>query len=137
MKIIKDTKKELEIEIDGESHTLCNALRKILMEDKDVLSAAYVIEHPIVGEPKLYINAKNPKKSLKNASETLKSRCEEFKDLIGTVDTDTKSKSKKSTKKRSTKAKTSSASKTKKRSTKAKTSSASKTKKKSTKKSKK
>ncbi|MBC7088679.1 MAG: DNA-directed RNA polymerase subunit L [Tissierellales bacterium] len=135
MKIIKDTKKELEIEIDGESHTLCNALRKILMEDKDVLSAAYVIEHPIVGEPKLYINAKNPRKSLKNASETLKSRCEEFKDLVSTVGTDTKSKSKKSTKKKSTKskAKKSTASKTKKKTTKSKTSAASKTKKKTTK----
>ncbi|GAB4308188.1 MAG: hypothetical protein Kow0019_04510 [Methanobacteriaceae archaeon] len=146
MKIIKDTKKELEIEIDGESHTLCNALRKILMEDKDVLSAAYVIEHPIVGEPKLYINAKNPRKSLKNASETLKLRCEEFKDLVSTVGTDTKSKSKKSTKKKSTKSKakkkttkskTSAVSKTKKKTTKAKKSTASKTKKKTSKKSKK
>ena len=79
MKIIKDTKTELEIEITGESHTLCNALRKVLMEDKDVEAAAYTVEHPIIGEPKLYIKAKNPRKSLKKASETLKSRCEEFK----------------------------------------------------------
>ncbi|MBM4240732.1 MAG: DNA-directed RNA polymerase subunit L [Euryarchaeota archaeon] len=82
MKIIKDTKKELEIEVTGESHTLCNALRKILMEDKDVISAAYVIEHPIIGEPKLYVSAKNPRKSLKKAAETLISRCNEFKNLI-------------------------------------------------------
>ena len=118
MKIIKDTKKELEIEIEGESHTLCNALRKILMEDKDVFSAAYVIEHPIVGEPKLYINAKNPRKSLKNASETLKFRCEEFKDLLSTISTGKKSKSEKSTKKKSAKAKSSAASKSKKKSAK-------------------
>lgn len=82
MKIIKDTKNELEIQITGESHTLCNALRKTLMEDKDVESAAYVVEHPIIGEPKLYLKAKNPKKSLKKAAETLKSRCDEFKGLI-------------------------------------------------------
>ena len=82
MKIIKDTKNELEIEITGESHTLCNALRKTLMEDKDVESAAYVVEHPIIGEPKLYLKAKNPRKSLKKAAETLKSRCDEFKNLI-------------------------------------------------------
>ena len=72
----------LEIEITGETHTLCNALRKTLMEDKDVEAAAYVIEHPIIGEPKLYIKAKNPKKSLQNAAEIIKSRCEEFKELI-------------------------------------------------------
>jgi DNA-directed RNA polymerase subunit L len=82
MKVIKDTKKELEIEITGESHSLCNTLRKTLMEDEDVEAAAYVIEHPIIGEPKLYVKAKNPKKSLKQAAETVKSRCEEFKELI-------------------------------------------------------
>jgi len=82
MKVIKDTKKELEIEITGESHSLCNTLRKTLMEDEDVEAAAYVIEHPIIGEPKLYIKAKNPKKSLKTAAETVKSRCDELKDLI-------------------------------------------------------
>lgn len=52
------------------------------MEDKDVEAAAYVIEHPIIGEPKLYLRAKNPKKSLKTAAETLKSRCDEFKELL-------------------------------------------------------
>jgi len=72
MKIIMDKKNELEIEITGETHTLCNALRKTLMEDKDVEAAAYVIEHPIIGEPKLYIKAKNPKKSLQNAAEIIK-----------------------------------------------------------------
>ena len=82
MKVIKDTKKELEIEITGESHSLCNTLRKTLMEDEDVEAAAYVIEHPIIGEPKLYVKAKNPKKSLKQAAETVKSRCQEFKVLI-------------------------------------------------------
>jgi len=98
MKIITDKKNELEIEITGETHTLCNTLRKTLMEDKDVESAAYVIEHPIIGEPKLYIKAKNPKKSLKNAAETIKSRCEEFKELIES-DADGKTKGKKKTKK--------------------------------------
>ncbi len=82
MKILKDTKNELEIEITGETHSLCNALRKTLMEDKGVESAAYVIDHPIVGEPVLYIKAKNPRKSLQKAAETLISQCDEFKGII-------------------------------------------------------
>ena len=82
MKIITDKKKELEIEITGETHTLCNALRKTLMGDKEVEAAAYVVEHPIIGEPKLYVRAKNPRKSLKKAAETLQSSCDEFKNLI-------------------------------------------------------
>ena len=82
MKVIKDTKNELEIEVTGETHSLCNALRKTLMTDKDVESAAYSIDHPIVGEPILYIKAKNPRKSLKKAAETIKKQCDEFKGLI-------------------------------------------------------
>jgi DNA-directed RNA polymerase subunit L len=109
MKIITDKKKELEIEITGETHTLCNALRKTLMEDKDVEAAAYVVEHPIIGEPKLYVSAKNPRKSLKKAAETLQSRCDEFKILIESSE-DGKGKKKakgkaKSKSKRKTKAK--------------------------------
>lgn len=82
MKIIKDEKKELEIEITGESHSLCNALRKVLMEDKNVESAAYVIDHPIIGQPRLHIKAKNPRQSLKKAAKTLQKRCGEFKKLV-------------------------------------------------------
>ncbi|AXV40243.1 DNA-directed RNA polymerase subunit L [Methanobacterium sp. BAmetb5] len=105
MKIITDKKNELEIEITGETHSLCNALRKTLMEDKDVEAAAYVIEHPIIGEPKLYIKAKNPRKSLKIAAETLKSRCDEFKEFIES-DADGKSKGKKAKKTKKTAKKT-------------------------------
>jgi DNA-directed RNA polymerase subunit L len=99
MKIITDKKNELEIEVTGETHSLCNALRKVLMEDEDVEAAAYVIEHPIIGEPKLYIRAKNPRKSLKLAAETLKSRCDEFKEFIESgADGKSKGKSKKTKK---------------------------------------
>jgi len=82
MKILKNTKTELEIEVTGETHSLCNVLRKTLMDDKSVDSAAYVIDHPIVGEPVLYIKAKNPKKSLQKAAETVMSQCSEFKGLV-------------------------------------------------------
>ena len=82
MKIIKDEKKELEIEITGESHSLCNALRTVLMEDRNVESAAYVIDHPIIGQPRLYIKAKNPRQSLKKAAKTLQKRCGEFKKSV-------------------------------------------------------
>ncbi len=99
MKIIKDTKNELEIEITGESHTICNALRKTLMEDKDVEAAAYIMEHPIIGEPKLYVKAKDPKKSLKKAAETIKLRCDELKKEINTPKKTKKTKAKSKSKK--------------------------------------
>jgi DNA-directed RNA polymerase subunit L len=86
MEIITSKRYELEILAEGETHTLCNALRRILMEDEDVKSTAYAIEHPIVGEPKIYVKAKSPKKSLKVASETLKERCAEFKGLLESIE---------------------------------------------------
>jgi DNA-directed RNA polymerase subunit L len=86
MEIITNKRYEMEIELEGETHTLCNAIRKVLMEDKDVKIAAYSIDHPIVGQPQLYIKAKSPKKSLKTAAETLKTRSEDFKSLLESIE---------------------------------------------------
>ncbi|MDP1552009.1 MAG: DNA-directed RNA polymerase subunit L [Methanobacteriaceae archaeon] len=86
MEIITSKRYELEILLEGETHTVCNAIRRILMEDENVKSTAYVIEHPIVGEPKLYVKAKSPKKSLKTAVGILKERCDEFKGLIESIE---------------------------------------------------
>jgi len=85
MKIIRDEKNELELIFKGETHTLCNALRKILLEDETVKAVAYSIDHPIIGEPHMYIRGENPKESLKNAAEILKERSKEFKNLIKTL----------------------------------------------------
>lgn len=82
VKIILDEKDEMEIILEGETHTLCNALRKILLEDETVKAVAYSIDHPIIGEPHMYIRGDNPRKSLKKAAKTLKERSKEFKDLI-------------------------------------------------------
>jgi len=88
IEIITNKKLELEIIAHGESHSVCNALRKLLMEDEDVDYAVYGIDHPIVGEPIISIKSKrtkNPKKSLSNASTRLKEQCEEFKKLIESI----------------------------------------------------
>lgn len=58
-KIVKETKNELELEIIGENHTFCNVLRKILSTHKDVLLAAYKIEHPLLSNPKIYIKTRD------------------------------------------------------------------------------
>lgn len=85
IEIIHSTKLELEIVTHGESHTICNALRKYLMEDEDIDFAVYGIDHPIVGEPKITIKAKrtkNPKKALLKAASQLKEDANEFKKLV-------------------------------------------------------
>ncbi|MCG2828035.1 DNA-directed RNA polymerase subunit L [Methanothermobacter sp. K4] len=82
MEVILNKRYEMEIVFEGETHTLCNVLRSILMEDETVKAAAYSIDHPIVGEPQLYIRARSPKKSLVKAAGTLIERCDEFRSLI-------------------------------------------------------
>ncbi len=85
MEVILNKRYEMEIVFEGETHTLCNLLRSILMEDDTVRAAAYSIDHPIVGEPQLYIRARSPKKSLLAAAETLRERCDEFRALVESI----------------------------------------------------
>lgn len=84
IKIIKSTATEIEIEIEDESHGVCNALRHILMQDDDVEYAVYNIDHPLTGKPIMTIKTKgsNPKDALKKAAEELKTESMAFKQLI-------------------------------------------------------
>lgn len=85
IEVLTDKKLELEIVLHGEKHALCNALRKILMEDDDVQYAVYGIDHPLIGEPIMTIKTKQKKvarNSLKKAAEILKDQAEEFKSLV-------------------------------------------------------
>ncbi len=85
IEVLTDKKLELEIVLHGEKHALCNALRKILMEDDDVQYAVYGIDHPLIGEPIMTIKTKQKKvarNSLLKAAKTLQEEAEEFKSLV-------------------------------------------------------
>ncbi len=85
LNILEDKKKRLVFELKGEKHTLCNALRDELWNDKAVKAAAYNISHPLVGIPKFVVETdgkKAPKKALKDAISRLQKK---NKDLIKEV----------------------------------------------------
>ena len=86
IEVVKDTKLELEMIIHGENHSLCNVLRKYLMEDSDVEYAVYGIDHPLTGgEPIMTIKTKRtkrPRDSLLRAAQRLKEETAEFKELL-------------------------------------------------------
>jgi len=85
IEVVKDSKLELEMIIHGENHSLCNVLRKYLMEDEDVEYAVYGIDHPLTGEPIMTIKTKRkkrPRNSLLKAATRLKEETAEFKGLI-------------------------------------------------------
>jgi len=86
----------LEIELEGEEHSIPNALREILIEEKDVEFAAYKIPHPQVGKPQLYLRTKSKKAIdvLQEAVKKLRKDAEEFKDELKSAKKPKESKSK-------------------------------------------
>lgn len=81
IKILEKTKNMVVIEVIGEDHTLCNALRKELWEDKTVEVAGYDMKHPLISEPEITVEVKSgdPVKALLKAVEGLKKK---NKDLL-------------------------------------------------------
>jgi DNA-directed RNA polymerase subunit L len=59
--VLEEKAKRLVFELKGEDHTLCNALREELWNDKSVTVAAYNINHPLVGVPKFIIETNGDK----------------------------------------------------------------------------
>lgn len=82
VKYIKDEPEHVVLEITGETHTICNILRKRLMAQDEVSAAAYDITHPLIGQPEFEVVSSNPKESLITASETVKNEAEEFKEVL-------------------------------------------------------
>ena len=80
IKVLDKEKGKLRIEVVGEDHTLMNALRKELWDDKDTEVAGYKIEHSLIGNPILVVeHKKDAKKALLDAVERLKKKNKEFK----------------------------------------------------------
>ena len=74
--VLEDKKKRLVFELKGEGHTICNALREELWNDKSITVAAYNISHPLTAAPKFIIetSGKSPKTALKAAITRLKKK---------------------------------------------------------------
>jgi len=82
IKILMRKPRELKFEVEGESHTLCNLLEKVLLEDETVEIAGYRIPHPLTSNPIFYIRTKgrrNPETALKEAVNKILKRNREFK----------------------------------------------------------
>ncbi|MBW2967902.1 DNA-directed RNA polymerase subunit L [Candidatus Woesearchaeota archaeon] len=78
--IVEESKNRLVVEIKGEGHSLCNALKQELWNNKKVKVSGYNIEHPLVGVPKLIIetSAGSPKDALVEAANAVKKDADAF-----------------------------------------------------------
>ena len=71
LKILENKQDRLVFELLGGDHTICNALKDELWNDKGVQAAAYTIEHPLKPIPKFVVEAAEPLKAVAEASKRL------------------------------------------------------------------
>ena len=82
IKILDNKKNRLMFEIKGADHTLCNALKAELWNDKHVKIATYSIRHPQISLPQVIVETdgeESPKNALMNAVDRLHKTNVKFK----------------------------------------------------------
>lgn len=82
IKVLKKTSNDLKIEIEGEGHTFCNVLQKVLLEDDTIEMGGYEMRHPLTSHPTVYVRTKEkrkPEDALLEAARKLQKRNKEFK----------------------------------------------------------
>ena len=82
VKLIKKKENQAIVEVKGADHTIVNAIRRELWQDEKVDAAGYTIEHSLISQPRLIVNAKNPKKALMDAAERLHKQNKEMETLF-------------------------------------------------------
>lgn len=82
--VLEKSKNKLVFELKGSDHTFCNLLKEELRQQSDIDVVTYVINHPLVGIPKFFLETKkdDPKKSLEKAVKSLESKNKEFLKLL-------------------------------------------------------
>jgi DNA-directed RNA polymerase subunit L len=82
LKVVKEDKNSILLEVIGETFTLTNVLREELWEDKNVSEAAQVKEHPYLAEPKIWVKVKegSPIDALEKAAERAIKQAKEFEE---------------------------------------------------------
>jgi DNA-directed RNA polymerase subunit L len=85
IKVIEEGKNKLVLEVTGQGHTLCNALKSELYNDENVTAAGYFIDHPDRGIPRMVVETdgkKKPKQALMDGMKRLSKTNERFLELF-------------------------------------------------------
>ena len=85
LNVLSKTDNEIEVEVHGENETLLNPIKQALLADKDVDFAEYIIEHPSLSVPKIFIRTKGkakPEVVLKRTIKALVAEFDEFETLF-------------------------------------------------------
>ncbi|AKB68872.1 DNA-directed RNA polymerase subunit L [Methanosarcina mazei] len=84
LNILNKTNNELEVELRGETHTLLNLLKDLLIKDARVVTAFYDMKYVSISDPVLYIktDGADPILVLKDVAAIIVSECDEFIDVF-------------------------------------------------------
>ena len=82
LRVLKQDKDYVELEVIGEGHTMCNVLRKEIFNEKDDVVGGYNIEHPLVSNPKMIVKGDKPIKLILNAIDRLKDKNKELRSKL-------------------------------------------------------
>jgi DNA-directed RNA polymerase subunit L len=84
LNLIKMSDKELELEITGEKQTLLNPLKERLLLDKNVDYAEWIVDHPMISKPRLYlkVHEENPLDILKKTIAELRKEAKYFRSVF-------------------------------------------------------
>ncbi len=82
--IVNKTDNEIKIKVAGETHTLLNAIKTALLNNKHVEIATYDIEHPTISDPVLFVrtDGADPIEVIKKASREVVKEFDEFIELF-------------------------------------------------------
>jgi DNA-directed RNA polymerase subunit L len=85
LRVLNQGPNELEVEVLGENETTLNPVKQALLADKDVDFAEYIIEHPVLAVPKIYLRTKgkaDPKKVLQRTLKLIIGNFDIFEDAF-------------------------------------------------------
>jgi len=73
IKIIEEKKNLLIFKVLGEGHTVCNALKRELLNDDKVKTATYAVAHPLIEEAQFIVETtgEEPRKAISVAIKRL------------------------------------------------------------------
>jgi DNA-directed RNA polymerase subunit L len=80
LKVLKEDEKTLMLEVEGETVTFTNLLRKELWQDKSVSEASEKKEHPYIGGERILVKTErgSPRVALDKAATRISGQAKEF-----------------------------------------------------------
>lgn len=80
VRVMSKGDKSLEVELVGENETLLNLLKQRLLASPDVESATFIIGHPLLDQPKLFVQVRKgkPETALKAAAKEVREELDKF-----------------------------------------------------------